>query len=208
MNCDEIRELLSLYIDNDLDKEQMIELEKHLLVCDVCKKELDEMVLVINAMKNLSEVTIPAQFDFRLRESLKSEVKNSRKKSKQNKWIRYSSIAALFFVGIFSIAMYNNINSLDPSNIEGIVPSQDMMKMIAAPSLENDAIELDQAMNEYIAQLDELYQEQTYLLLDWTIESPQVYIINIQVESLSEAGDGSYRTVRYRGQDGKLWKIE
>lgn len=208
MNCDEIRELLSLYIDNNLDQEQMIEIEKHLLVCDACKNEFDGIVLVINAMKNLPEVEIPTHFDSELRENLKIVAEGNRKKVKQNKWIRYSSIAALFIVGIFSIAMYNNINGVDPANHDGIEQPQQTMKMMAAPSLEDSAKELDQAMKEYIAQLDELYQGQTYVLLDWTMESPQVYMINIQVESVNEAGDVSYNTISYRGQDGEIWKIE
>lgn len=208
MNCNEIRELLSLYIDNNMDEEQMIEIEKHLLVCDACKIEFEEMVLVINAMKNLPEVEIPTQFDSRLREGLKKAAESSRKADKKNKRIRYSSIAAIFLIGIFSIAMYNSINSQNPANIEGIAPSQDTMKMMAVPNLEDSAKELDQAMNDYMGQLDELYRGQTYVLLDWAIESPQVYIINIQLETTSAAGDVSYETISYKGQDGKLWKIE
>lgn len=208
MNCDEIRELLSLYIDNNLEEEQMIEIEKHLLVCDACKKEFEGIVLVINTMKNLPEVEIPVQFDSRLREGLKKEAESSRKADKKNKRIRYSSIAAIFLIGIFSIAMYNSINAENPANIEGIAPSQDMMKMMAEPSLEDASKELDQPMNDYIAQLDELYKGQTYVLLDWTIESPQIYIINIQLETASEAGDVSYEAISYRGQNGKLWKTE
>ncbi len=208
MNCDEIRGLLSLYIDNNLDQEQMIEIEKHLLLCDACKKEYDEIVLVINAMKNTPEVEIPTQFDAKLREELKSVARNSRKKAKQNKWIRYSSIAALFIVGIFSIAMYNNSNEPNPTNFDVIEQPQEMMKMMAEPAFEDSAKELDQAMKDYVAQLDELYKAQTYVLLDWAIASPQVYIINIQVESVSEAGDVSYKTMSYKGQDGKLWKTD
>src|SRR5665648_451390 len=139
MNCDEIRELLSLYIDNKLEEEQMIEIERHLLVCDACKKEFEGIVLVINAMKNLPEVEIPAQFDSGLREELKKAAESSRKTDKKNKRIRYSSIAAIFLIGIFSFAMYN---------------------------------------------------------------------INIQQKTTSATGDISYETISYRGQDGKLWKIE
>lgn len=208
MNCDEIRELLSLYIDNNLEEEQMIEIEKHLLVCDACKKEFEGIVLVINTMKNLPEVEIPAQFDSRLREELKIASESKRKKVIQNKRIRYSSIAAVFLIGIFSIAMYNNINSADPQNIEGIAPSQNMMKMVTEPSLMDSSKELDQAMNDYIVQLDELYKGQTYVLLDWSVDSQQIYNINIQIESISETGDVSYKTISYRGQDGKLWKTE
>jgi len=208
MNCDEIRELLSLYIDNKLEEEQMIEIERHLLVCDACKKEFEGIVLVINAMKNLPEVEIPAQFDSGLREELKKAAESSRKTDKKNKRIRYSSIAAIFLIGIFSFAMYNSINTENPAKIEAIAPSQDTMKMMAEPNLEDSSKELDQAMNDYIAQLDALYTEQTYVLLDWTIESPNIYIINIQLETTSATGDISYETISYRGQDGKLWKIE
>ena len=208
MNCNEIRELLSLYIDNNLDEEQMIEIEKHLLICAACKKEFEEFDILINTMKNLPEVKIPTQFDSRLREELKKGREMNRKTSKKALYIRYSSIAAIFVIGIFSIAMYNTINSGKLNTIEQLPPSQDAMKMMATPSLEDSSKELDQAMNDYVKQLDELYKGEPYVLLDWTIDSDQIYMINIQVETTSPAGDVSYETISYRGQDGKLWKTE
>jgi hypothetical protein len=80
--------------------------------------------------------------------------------------------------------------------------------MMAEPKLEESSKEFDQAMNDYVGQLDELYKGQTYVLLDWVIESPQIYIINIQLETTNAAGDVSYEIISYRGRDGKLWKTE
>lgn len=221
MNCNEIRELLSLYIDNNLDEEQMLEIEGHLLICGDCNKELEHLNLLINSMKNLPEVNIPTHFDSRLSVELKKSFEMNKKTNKRNMYIRYSSFAAIFVIGIFSIAMYNNINLGELNKTEQLPVSQDAVKMMATPIDEEISEELDQAMNEqaskkevdqamndYIEQLDLLYKDQPYVLLDWIIESPEVYKINIQLETTGAAGDVSYETVVYRGQNGELWKIE
>ena len=50
MECNNVRELLSLYIDNMLDDEQMREVEKHLATCDACKKEMEELAVFVLSM--------------------------------------------------------------------------------------------------------------------------------------------------------------
>ena len=44
MNGKDIKELLNEYIDNELLPEQTAEVKAHLDGCDVCKKELEELV--------------------------------------------------------------------------------------------------------------------------------------------------------------------
>jgi anti-sigma factor RsiW len=43
MKCDLSIELLSGYLDGELDKKQKAEIEKHLKECEVCRKELEEL---------------------------------------------------------------------------------------------------------------------------------------------------------------------
>lgn len=244
MSCSEARELLSLYMDNMLDDEERMEVEKHLLTCDECKKELDSLVFVAKILKDLPEVELPELFDDRLREKLLLANKLTKKK----KWSRYSSFAAIFLVGIFSVAMYNNMNTDLTKNPAAIDPAATMMNMTteqeppvteedespdqrlmtkaagednAADSLDTSPAEAGQApemltksvltdeeINPYIKLLDEIYKDQKYILIDWTLEPNQGYIINIELESIDEAGTISYERLRYRGQDGKLCKIE
>lgn len=245
MNCNEVRELISPYIDNMLEPSQMMEVEKHLLTCDACKNEYNYFTLISSSLKNLPEVELPEEFDAILRDELIKTKETKRIVAKKKRWIRYSSVAAIFLVGIFSIAMYNEMDTGNPKNIEKINPAKTLMKSVPAaadpnaspasnnvedqkneevinPDIETMEItpdiqeprtlmktqSLDEEMIQYLALLDDLHKDEKYTLIDWALESPQVYIINIELETNNEMGAVSYEVLSYRGQDGKLWKIE
>ena len=65
MECNNVRELLSLYIDNMLDDEQMREVEKHLATCDACKKEMEELSDMVAMLSELEEYEVPEEFNAR-----------------------------------------------------------------------------------------------------------------------------------------------
>ena len=48
MNCNEYKDLLTAYLDNELSDEQKAGLEKHLQTCQSCKVELDEFRKLIS----------------------------------------------------------------------------------------------------------------------------------------------------------------
>ena len=53
MNCKEIEELLSPYIDSELNREKIIEVEKHILECKKCKELLKDFQLIKNKIKSI-----------------------------------------------------------------------------------------------------------------------------------------------------------
>ena len=55
MNCNEISDKLSLYIDDELSSEEMKQVEEHLNSCENCQKVLDEYRNLISVLKNLPE---------------------------------------------------------------------------------------------------------------------------------------------------------
>ncbi len=62
MKCETIRNMLSSYIDKDLNDIEKTELEKHLTECAECKKEYDNMLDIIAVCGNLEEIELPQNF--------------------------------------------------------------------------------------------------------------------------------------------------
>lgn len=68
--CSEINELMSMYIDNELDSIQRSEFEKHIENCDPCKKELENIMYIVNLCSDIEEQDLPENFKVQLHEKL------------------------------------------------------------------------------------------------------------------------------------------
>jgi len=60
MECKEIKELLSNYLENDLSIQQKEEIERHLSVCKDCKAQLDSLKRLVSELGGLKKVAAPA----------------------------------------------------------------------------------------------------------------------------------------------------
>lgn len=124
MSCNEIRELLSPYIDNLLEEGQIDKICNHLDSCPSCNRlyhELKDMTLLLSQAEALE---VPAGFEQRLKESLQEVKKEEFKKvnkglitNKRRTWRMVSSIAAIFVVGILSYGVYNEVISPIPNSL-------------------------------------------------------------------------------------------
>lgn len=70
MNCEQVKESLSAYIDDVLDNEEMTAISSHLHNCPACKKEHEALLETINMLAVLEEVIPPASFRRELRQKL------------------------------------------------------------------------------------------------------------------------------------------
>ena len=55
-NCGEIIELMSLYIDGELDSETKREFEEHIETCESCRSELYELKEIVDVLGEVEEV--------------------------------------------------------------------------------------------------------------------------------------------------------
>ncbi len=62
MNCSRIKELLSEYLDGQLDKEQEALVKDHLLLCGDCRDEFESMKAVVREIGSLDTVKAPDDF--------------------------------------------------------------------------------------------------------------------------------------------------
>ena len=60
--CKKIKELLSEYLDAALDEENTLLVKEHLLQCQVCRKELDDLRKMSETLQNLEKTAAPQDF--------------------------------------------------------------------------------------------------------------------------------------------------
>lgn len=153
MKCDEIRELLSLYIDNMLDESQARAVEEHLSACEHCRKEYDELKEMLDLLGQTEMVSVPDEFQFRLKKGLKEEKQSMitagiiKPAKKKNRWHIVTSIAAVFAVGVLSFGLYHDVLGILPDKL-GV---GEQSGTASAPEQSNDAKPADsEAMNKMV----------------------------------------------------------
>lgn len=75
MKCETIRNMISSYIDKDLNDIEKTELEKHLAQCEQCREEYESMLDIIAICGNLEEIELPQNFRTELHQRLIEEKK-------------------------------------------------------------------------------------------------------------------------------------
>lgn len=98
MNCTDIQENISLYIDDLLDARDKQLVEEHLSECKNCAQEYEMLQANIEALKSIPQVELPEGFKDKLHSKLVAE----QKKSKMKSWRSYSVIAAAVLIMVVS----------------------------------------------------------------------------------------------------------
>ncbi len=75
MKCETIRNMMSSYIDKDLNDIEKAEIEKHLAECEECREEYESLLDIIAVCANLEEVELPQNFRTELHQKLVEEKK-------------------------------------------------------------------------------------------------------------------------------------
>ena len=76
MNCKDFLELISLYIDSEIDDIQKKEFEKHLNDCKKCRTEYENVLSVVSMLKDLPDEELPENFCSDLHDKLLKETEN------------------------------------------------------------------------------------------------------------------------------------
>ncbi len=130
MNCDRVKKLIPIYLDNKHESEKMYakienaknsvkeeaEFKAHLAECSSCKTEYDDMVRLIEILHDIPEENLPDDFTAKLHEKLvaiaeKNKDKTSAKIKKKiiwkdiytNRYIKAFSAAAACVLIIFAV---------------------------------------------------------------------------------------------------------
>lgn len=103
MKCDEFKEKIFNYYENELDKIDKKSFEEHLNTCSICKSEYEAYKKLIDDINKLPNEQLPTGYCKRLHSKLKNENNLKLRRKKRNNIIKYTSIAAIFVIVITSV---------------------------------------------------------------------------------------------------------
>jgi Putative zinc-finger len=99
MNCSKVQEVLSAFMDGEIDSSQAAAIQAHLLRCPECRSERDYLEKVGIQMRNLQPLTVPPDFEFRIYSGIRSRV-STRHTPKRLNWRMVLIPATTMLVGI------------------------------------------------------------------------------------------------------------
>jgi mycothiol system anti-sigma-R factor len=112
MNCDEARQLLHAYVDDELDLATTLQIEKHLPGCPKCRKELEAAQVVRTAVAQPAVYyPAPSELRDRLTKAIRAETREISPSSRSiTPWwrrpIAFSGLAASLLLVIGSMVLF------------------------------------------------------------------------------------------------------
>lgn len=146
MKCETIRNLMSSYIDKDINNIEKAEFEKHLAECEACREEYKSLIDIIAACGNLEEIELPQNFRTELHQRLNEENKKryffsgiigSRRMKMATGLVAAALVIA---IGIGSIPLFFNNNMKATQSADITAP--------AAPAAQPEYFDAGLAMNK------------------------------------------------------------
>lgn len=112
MECEKFIDRISEYIDDACSIEEKKEIEKHLLSCDTCRKEYEELKTIIYEISNLDEIDLPKEYHSNLMNKLKKEIGT---KNRKKYGIYYGNLVAglVLVLGLLSYMGLNNNRQIE-----------------------------------------------------------------------------------------------
>lgn len=163
MDCNRSNELMSLAIDQMIQTEDLVELEKHLLTCETCKEEFE---LLQNIQKSLviigtEEAELPSGFHAELMQSINDlEVQAHEEMVTMEKVIplwrridrRYMNVAAVMvMVVVFALIGVNNLDNIRQSNDSVVMEKATSTESAKEESVDSPAPMMEAAVEEEVA---------------------------------------------------------
>lgn len=151
-NCEIFKNKLSEYIDNALSIEETVSLEKHLIDCSECSKELHLLNSMIHELNHLPEQELPENFHNELMAKIKDiSAKNNiiSFPTKLRKWITplasVASLVLILLLGNFIYPFTNNVNKIEQSSLMGTNSNQSREMGISTFSISDENIDIQKA---------------------------------------------------------------
>lgn len=161
INCENIKSMLSAYIDNELNDIDKLNIEKHLKTCSNCTKELHELEQIISLVANYGDEDLPIGFGDDLHMKLINANVTDKKKSGaailKNKYLRIcSTIAAGLLIcfmlkDYFTGVLFGVNEKMSSSSSQNMVMSQEAGDTVGkkeAAKADDNIVAYDRAMTK------------------------------------------------------------
>jgi len=105
MECNQIQEKLSAFIDNELDTDEMNAIKAHLIRCSHCRRARDRLEQMGQLMRNMAPLTTPSDFQFRLYSAIRRRETHRRRNPLFGWRAVFIPVTAMIFgifIGLFS----------------------------------------------------------------------------------------------------------
>jgi len=132
MNCNEIKDMLPLYIDEQLEDKEKKLVKEHIEKCENCSKELEEYEKIRHMLQNMTEEEPPKGYCKRLHEKL-LKINVQKKISARYRWVKYGSLAAVFVLVVSAIYFSSSLRMGNMSKSENNVSYDSAMPATEAP---------------------------------------------------------------------------
>ncbi|MGH7831904.1 MAG: zf-HC2 domain-containing protein [Candidatus Binatia bacterium] len=125
MNCQEVKEVCSDYLDRRLAPMRMVSIQEHLRICPDCSQEMEELSKTVFLIRSLEEIEPSHDFLSRVHR----KITRGREK-KRSAWARLFEpirikvplqVTALLFVGVIGLYLYHR--SPEPTRESGERPT-------------------------------------------------------------------------------------
>lgn len=144
MDCREIEELLSAYIDGELNGAEALAVTEHLSICPECRLELLRLQETVNVIRSLPEIEPPFDFHQRLCQRLNplKEQKPWYKRFSFNRWLGFGAAAAL----LLCVVSFNIFNPFAELPIRS--PAVNQEAEVLSDQAREEKLELDQGNSD------------------------------------------------------------
>ena len=105
MNCQEVRDKLSAYLDNELDAHEKECVADHLAKCTACLEEMEDLQKIVEQLSSLEEMIPPLEFHRELFAKLEQGVREKKKEVPQMK----KGIFRGFLQNLFGAKRYSGL---------------------------------------------------------------------------------------------------
>ncbi len=108
MNCNQVKENLSTFLDDELDPSQSAAIKAHLIRCADCRRERDKLELIGTRLRSIPPVTAPRDFEFQIYSRIRDK-SDTRTAPGKFTWTKALVPMAAMIVGLLmSPSLFNN----------------------------------------------------------------------------------------------------
>ena len=157
MKCDTVHEMLDAFVDGDLERSQSADVERHLAMCPVCSRRLDDLRRIMDMTAELPDSVEPARDlwpDIAARLDRPSKVVQGRFAPTSRRWMAVAAAAALS-IGALVVAYTMGRHHADPMVARASATPAAVPASLAAPSSASVEAQFREARSELLAALEQ-----------------------------------------------------